>query len=42
MRKTIKARKSKKVTYEPSGEDEEDSGQERDKAKQLGREVTKR
>ena len=34
-RKTIKARKSNKDTYEPSGEDEENCGQERDKAKQL-------
>ena len=41
-RKTIKARKSNKDTYEPSGEDEENSGQERDKAKQLRRDVTKR
>ena len=31
-RKTIKARKSNKDTYEPSGEDEENCGQERDKA----------
>ena len=41
-RKTIKARKSNKDTYEPSGEDEENCGQERDKAKQLRRDVTKR
>ena len=38
-RKTIKARKSNKDTYEPSGEDEENCGQERDKAKQLWRDV---
>ena len=40
-RKTIKARKSdNKATYEPSREDEENCGQERDKAKQLWRDVT--
>ena len=41
-RKTLKARKSNKDTYEPSGEDEENCGQERDKAKQLQRDVTKK
>ena len=42
MRKTIKTRKSNKDTYEPSGEDKENSGQERDKAEQLWRVVTKK
>ena len=41
-RKTIKTRKSKKDTYEPSGEDEENSCQERDEAKQLWGNVTKK
>ena len=40
MRTTRKTRKSKKDTYEPSREDEENCGQERDKAKQLWRNVT--
>ena len=39
IRKTIKTRKSYKDTYEPSREDEENCGQERDKAKQLCRDV---
>ena len=41
-RKTIKARRSNKDTCEPSREDEENCGQERDKAKQLRRDVTKK
>ena len=39
-RKARKTRKSDKDTYEPSREDEENCGQERDKAKQLWRDVT--
>ena len=38
-RKTRKTRKSNKDTYEPSREDEENCGQERDKAKQLWRDI---
>ena len=39
-REQEKTRKSNKDTYEPSREDEENCGQERDKAKQLWRDVT--
>ena len=40
-KKNKKNKKINKDTYEPSGEDEENCGQERDKAKQLWRDVTK-